>query len=1639
MDNEDFKNFKTFLTEMYFDLLLLEGKGQHQIVKQFGQKIIDKLISEYKRDFEHTIKEYQKDGYEIRVITKPGNERQPPEYQRIPGTEKDAIIELHHPDLVKEDYRKLMDTDDKEKIFKEFAAHLDIPETPNYLDLKKPEDAATWDQHVNWILHRYAHGGIEHSSHIPDVFNDLKEFHRLTKTPVAKNLEDNIIMPGENRDQDVVDENGENFNITDYSDDEEEDKKVEKKTEKEFLANPTSLAKWKNYSDLKKFLQTKDPIRVEGVNPKEYSLVGENEHWHVVIPHTANAACKIGSGTSWCTTSYAYEDYNKKGPLYIFLPKNPEKHDDQKVEKYQLHYEDGQFKNASQIPMSEKTKESIFRKRPIPGLPGKLAKDVVFNQEYDEDGNYIGKTDLNFNPQEVQQLLKNGHIKTVLDRFPSVLSKDDIKKILYGNAHPEIKNLTVQKTKNIHEEDPDIFNKDLVDHLIKQGHGHTIISSSSAIGDIVHRKIHDTGILPNEYIDKIINSYLTGPRSKSSFKSVKNLIHSINTRNIKFEDPIDAENIYLKLLEHPESKIHQGKDITTLFSETVSPTGIFSKHKNENTEESLEKGKRFIDASIKHPSISPSTDIMVGAMTSGTPEIRAHFKTKMPEMIDKLIKTKYPVKVIRSGPPDNQQIEYEDYGITDRIDFVHSAVRLGLLTPDHIDALVNSNVRQNHLALTSILTNPHSRFVHGTPHLTELKPEHLIHMYNMMPKAKSRKDLEDFHTVRKEVIKNINTPEHLIHDAIENYSGDYERDKIEKHKHGMQLALAYRPRNFGDTSQDDINEKILQNIHTEFYTPFFADKKFESAAPLIKLIDTMGDRLKSDKHRALGEHEKALSLNDINSAIAQIPTTMDAEVNGVTTSMPLEETKKLYDHLLSFGLNGKHTELAPTIHDRLFKSFKNHRRFKDLLIQSAMNPQGNFKVHYDSNPQFRKLADDFATKELPKDRLDVQRFILNKAQRPETSFFGVHELLNTDVFKQRKENYEGDSEAEEKQKVFEKLHTTLHDKLEKHFNEGHFDAEPRNNMLPTEISLDTLTHPHFLEKIPKENFDKTFNSVITNFIPNISKHKNINSINTLKYIQRFSSATHFDENNLLQIANMGGDYQNKSHHIATALSRFKQPLSEGTIKKLWNLHKNDSTADSPHDKTRVRSSLIPHLSLEFMENNMDELFKSDKEHPYHAYSDFANSITDYSNPLKAPFAPSIIHKLVKEIGLPEHRIESHINPKSSLSTDNNEVSSILKTTFDKFYNNWSSAQRQGYHDMAENIQNDAKSFVDDVYKQNPLFATNLLTHITQHNYNTFFDHSNYGITEKFGDTLKMLNDVEDKLKKNNKPKSALDEVRNMKTRIYDSGHYADWIPKFETAESFSQVAPYSNVRDKDKYSGIVLGSTLSRSDSNKMSEKGIKESLDKFVFDPSLHPEIANRNLRVLMRSGNFTSRNIQHVLNKLPELHKEALDDPKNPHGLTLHEQIHYSNGRSNQAILSSLIYNHGNSFTPDLHRQWKSLVDPKFHEKARVTDHRPYVDYFHDSHTMSNDEILDMGHNLADDLYEAARMPSIGFNRSAASKEAKEANLSRPREYRGRNEMEQDIRGILRPMTMQENTGFYDEGSYDDDEHPLAKEETE
>lgn len=134
-----------------------------------------------------------------------------------------------------------------------------------------------------------------------------------------------------------------------------------------------SLSKIKGPDELHGHLSRVDPLgdmSFDGLDPEEYTVHGDNKHWTVVQPHTKRAACTLGKGTNWCTSSdrhNRFDYYDETGPLHIFIPKKPR----YAGERYQSHTQQGllqQMMDDRDAPVYDNPRISGLRttERPLP-------------------------------------------------------------------------------------------------------------------------------------------------------------------------------------------------------------------------------------------------------------------------------------------------------------------------------------------------------------------------------------------------------------------------------------------------------------------------------------------------------------------------------------------------------------------------------------------------------------------------------------------------------------------------------------------------------------------------------------------------------------------------------------------------------------------------------------------------------------------------------------------------------------------------------------------------------------------------------------------------------------------------------------------------------------------------------------------------------------------------------------------------------------------------------------------------------------------------------------------------------------------------------------------------------------------------
>lgn len=95
------------------------------------------------------------------------------------------------------------------------------------------------------------------------------------------------------------------------------------------------------YTIMHNYEPAPEPIKDKG----QSKVVFEDNVVRIIVPENEQAACYYGQGTRWCTASTKgdnyFDHYNRSGPMYIMLPKQPSYNG----EKYQIHFSSNQFMN----------------------------------------------------------------------------------------------------------------------------------------------------------------------------------------------------------------------------------------------------------------------------------------------------------------------------------------------------------------------------------------------------------------------------------------------------------------------------------------------------------------------------------------------------------------------------------------------------------------------------------------------------------------------------------------------------------------------------------------------------------------------------------------------------------------------------------------------------------------------------------------------------------------------------------------------------------------------------------------------------------------------------------------------------------------------------------------------------------------------------------------------------------------------------------------------------------------------------------------------------------------------------------------------------------------------------------------------
>ena len=112
-------------------------------------------------------------------------------------------------------------------------------------------------------------------------------------------------------------------------------------------------------------------LRLKSEKKGDITTLYNDNDYHVLIPKTKESACSYGQGTRWCTASHGlnyFESYTSRGPLYIIIHKTELVRnqsisgDNEKQDRYQFHFEDNQFMDVDDSPISL---EQYFNTNPI--------------------------------------------------------------------------------------------------------------------------------------------------------------------------------------------------------------------------------------------------------------------------------------------------------------------------------------------------------------------------------------------------------------------------------------------------------------------------------------------------------------------------------------------------------------------------------------------------------------------------------------------------------------------------------------------------------------------------------------------------------------------------------------------------------------------------------------------------------------------------------------------------------------------------------------------------------------------------------------------------------------------------------------------------------------------------------------------------------------------------------------------------------------------------------------------------------------------------------------------------------------------------------------------------------------------------
>lgn len=139
---------------------------------------------------------------------------------------------------------------------------------------------------------------------------------------------------------------------------------------------------WRSLADVAKKLSSTDigTAEPDTTTIKDVNVLYNGPLGILSVPNTREASCALGRGTKWCTAAAdeknnMFDYYTKYGPLYVW-------HDKKRKEKFQFHFETGQFMDAQDAPLTAKDARYFIDENPV--------TKKFFQQHMDEFENVLG-------------------------------------------------------------------------------------------------------------------------------------------------------------------------------------------------------------------------------------------------------------------------------------------------------------------------------------------------------------------------------------------------------------------------------------------------------------------------------------------------------------------------------------------------------------------------------------------------------------------------------------------------------------------------------------------------------------------------------------------------------------------------------------------------------------------------------------------------------------------------------------------------------------------------------------------------------------------------------------------------------------------------------------------------------------------------------------------------------------------------------------------------------------------------------------------------------------------------------------------------------------------------------------------------